>query len=59
MPFKVLKVYFVIIFAAFTEPELEKKPTTETLRPPVGALMKVLALRYYRFRAALWIRFLV
>ncbi|CAB4016979.1 uncharacterized protein LOC110234356 [Paramuricea clavata] len=26
---------------AFTEPELEKKPTTQTLRPPVGALMKV------------------
>lgn len=26
---------------AFTEPELEKKPTTQMFRPPVGALMKV------------------
>ena len=33
---------FCIAFSAFTEPELEKKPTTQTLRPPVGALMKVL-----------------
>ena len=36
-----LHIVFCILFSAFTEPELEKKPTTQTLRPPVGALMKV------------------
>ena len=34
------KMCFLYI-QAFTEPELEKKPTTKSIRPPVGALMKV------------------
>ena len=33
--------FFSIRFAAFTVPDLEKKPTAEVYRPPMGALTKV------------------
>lgn len=42
LPLKFLEsVLFFVVFLAFNVPDLEKKPTVDVFRPPIGALAKV------------------